>query len=275
MIDVLLLLLIVGYTVIGFRQGLLISALSLVGFLGGGALAMWLLPALLSQWLGGSNTLRTSAVLVGGVLLAASAGQAWSGRSAPGCAAWSTSRRRRPWTRCSAPWPAWWRSACSPGSSPARCAASRDRCRARSADPRSSRSSTTWSRRRPPAVLRLPQPARPGRLPEGLRLARARADPADRPPGGRRREVGRDPGGRGLDGEDHRRRPVLQPDPGGQRLGRRSRPGGDQRARGRRRAQPAGPAAAAPARPTTPRSSSSTPSATWRSSTCRACGRRR
>lgn len=79
MIDVLLLLLIVGYTVIGFRQGLLISALSLVGFLGGGALAMWLLPALLSQWLGGSNTLRTSAVLVGGVLLAASAGQALVG----------------------------------------------------------------------------------------------------------------------------------------------------------------------------------------------------
>jgi S1-C subfamily serine protease len=78
-IDVLLLVLIVGYTVIGFRQGLLISALSLVGFLGGGALAMWLLPHLLGEWLGGSNTLRSSAVLVGGVLVAASAGQALVG----------------------------------------------------------------------------------------------------------------------------------------------------------------------------------------------------
>jgi S1-C subfamily serine protease len=78
-IDLLLLVLIVGYTVIGFRQGLLVSAASLVGFLGGGALAMWLLPALLSHWLGGSSTLRSSAVLVGGVLLAASAGQALVG----------------------------------------------------------------------------------------------------------------------------------------------------------------------------------------------------
>lgn len=49
-LDVLLGLLLVTYAVTGYRQGLLVSALSLVGFLGGGALGMWLLPALLQNW---------------------------------------------------------------------------------------------------------------------------------------------------------------------------------------------------------------------------------
>jgi S1-C subfamily serine protease len=78
-IDVLLLVLIVGYTIAGYRQGLLVSVTSLVGFLGGGALAMWLLPHLLGSWLGGSGTLRSSFILVGGVLLVAGAGQALAG----------------------------------------------------------------------------------------------------------------------------------------------------------------------------------------------------
>ena len=49
MIDVLLAVLLLGYAVTGYRQGLLVSALSLVGFLSGGALAMWLLPQLLQR----------------------------------------------------------------------------------------------------------------------------------------------------------------------------------------------------------------------------------
>jgi S1-C subfamily serine protease len=76
-IDVLLLLILVGYTVSGYRQGLVVSAMSLVGFLGGGALAVWLLPKVLGGWLGSTSTtdVRSSLVLVGGVLVAAAAGQ--------------------------------------------------------------------------------------------------------------------------------------------------------------------------------------------------------
>jgi S1-C subfamily serine protease len=76
-IDILLLIILVGYTVSGYRQGLVVSVMSLVGFLGGGALAVWLLPKVLGGWLGSSSTtdMRTSLVLIGGVLLAAGAGQ--------------------------------------------------------------------------------------------------------------------------------------------------------------------------------------------------------
>lgn len=79
MIDVLLLLIIGSYTYSGFRQGFLISALSLVGFLGFGALAMWLLPDLLAGWLQGSADLRGSLFLVGGVLIFAALGQGVAG----------------------------------------------------------------------------------------------------------------------------------------------------------------------------------------------------
>jgi S1-C subfamily serine protease len=78
-IDVLLLLIIGSYTYSGFRQGFLISALSLVGFLGCGALAMWLLPHLLGGWLQGPTDLRGSLFLVGGVLIFAALGQGVAG----------------------------------------------------------------------------------------------------------------------------------------------------------------------------------------------------
>ncbi len=79
MIDLILALVLIGYTVSGFRQGFLVSALSLVGFLGGGALAMWLLPKLLSGWLNGPTDLRSNLILVGGVLGLAAVGQAVTG----------------------------------------------------------------------------------------------------------------------------------------------------------------------------------------------------
>jgi S1-C subfamily serine protease len=79
MIDLILALVLIGYTVSGFRQGFLVSALSLVGFLGGGALAMWLLPKLLSRWLNGPTDLRSNLILVGGVLGLAAVGQAVTG----------------------------------------------------------------------------------------------------------------------------------------------------------------------------------------------------
>ena len=44
-LDYLLILLFISYAFTGFRQGLVVSVLSLAGFLTGGALAMWL-----SRW---------------------------------------------------------------------------------------------------------------------------------------------------------------------------------------------------------------------------------
>jgi S1-C subfamily serine protease len=76
-IDVILALVLVAYGVSGFRQGLVVSVLSLVGFLGGGALGMWLLPRFLERWFTlGTADLRRVAILVVGVIVLASLGQA-------------------------------------------------------------------------------------------------------------------------------------------------------------------------------------------------------
>jgi S1-C subfamily serine protease len=76
-LDVLLVLLLVSYAITGYRQGLVVSVLSLAGFLAGGALAMWLLPLAIAEW----TTLETTpvmraVVLVVGVFVIASVGQA-------------------------------------------------------------------------------------------------------------------------------------------------------------------------------------------------------
>jgi S1-C subfamily serine protease len=76
-IDLLLAVVLVAYGISGFREGLLVSVMSLLGFLGGGALGMWLLPRVLSRWLTlGETDLRRVAVLVVGVIVLASLGQA-------------------------------------------------------------------------------------------------------------------------------------------------------------------------------------------------------
>jgi S1-C subfamily serine protease len=76
-IDLLLAVVLVAYGISGFRQGLLVSVMSLLGFLGGGALGMWLLPRVLSRWLTlGETDLRRVVVLVVGVIVLASLGQA-------------------------------------------------------------------------------------------------------------------------------------------------------------------------------------------------------
>ena len=49
-IDLVLVLVLIGYAVSGYRQGLIASVFSLVGFLAGALLAMWQLPALLASW---------------------------------------------------------------------------------------------------------------------------------------------------------------------------------------------------------------------------------
>jgi len=76
-LDIALALMLVGYGVIGYRHGFVVSVMSLVGFLAGGALGMWLMPPLLRQWDSVDNNLvwRTL-VLVVGVFVFAALGQA-------------------------------------------------------------------------------------------------------------------------------------------------------------------------------------------------------
>ncbi len=75
-VDVLLALLLLSYAVTGYRQGLLVSTMSLVGFLAGGALGMWLLPQLLQRWTSVDvNVLWHTLLLVFGVFVLASLGQ--------------------------------------------------------------------------------------------------------------------------------------------------------------------------------------------------------
>jgi S1-C subfamily serine protease len=76
-IDLLLVLLLLGYAVSGYRQGAVVGFLSLAGFVGGGALAMWALPRLLDRSLTpDSGDVRRLVLIVVGVLLAAALGQA-------------------------------------------------------------------------------------------------------------------------------------------------------------------------------------------------------
>jgi S1-C subfamily serine protease len=75
-VDVLLAMLLLSYAVTGYRQGLLVSTMSLVGFLAGGALGMWLLPQLLQRWTSvDANVLWHTLLLVFGVFVLASLGQ--------------------------------------------------------------------------------------------------------------------------------------------------------------------------------------------------------
>jgi S1-C subfamily serine protease len=72
MIDILLLVLLVSYAVSGYRQGIAVGALSLLGFLGGAVLAMWLVPPIAG--LLPEGVVRSVALLVA-VLLVAWLGQ--------------------------------------------------------------------------------------------------------------------------------------------------------------------------------------------------------
>ncbi len=76
-LDIILAAILVGYALIGHRQGFVVSVMSLVGFLSGGALGMWLLPLFLKRWnsLDNNGALRT-VVLILCVFVFASVGQA-------------------------------------------------------------------------------------------------------------------------------------------------------------------------------------------------------
>lgn len=95
MLDVVLVAVLVAYAVSGYRQGLIVSSLSVVGFLAGGALGMWLGPLLLTStgWFAGQPTIRVI-VLVAGVFVLASLAQGLMAE---------VGRRARP-SRRSGPW---------------------------------------------------------------------------------------------------------------------------------------------------------------------------
>ena len=77
LLDIVLAVVLVSYGFSGYRQGFVVSVMSLVGFLSGGALGMWLLPDLLRRWDSvDSNVLWRTVVLVLAVFLLASVGQA-------------------------------------------------------------------------------------------------------------------------------------------------------------------------------------------------------
>lgn len=66
-IDVVLVVVLVGYAVSGYRQGLIASVFSLVGFLAGALIAIWQLPSLLARWdaVADDNRWRVVALIVG------------------------------------------------------------------------------------------------------------------------------------------------------------------------------------------------------------------
>src|SRR5665811_1733220 len=77
LLDIVLGVLLVSYGFTGHRQGFVVSVLSLIGVLSGGALGMWLLPVLLQRWHSvDDNVLARTVVLIFGVFVLASLGQA-------------------------------------------------------------------------------------------------------------------------------------------------------------------------------------------------------
>jgi len=75
-LDIVLALVLVSYGFIGYRHGFVVSVMSLIGFLAGGALGMWLLPELLRHWdTVDNNAVSRTVVLIAGVFVLAAIGQ--------------------------------------------------------------------------------------------------------------------------------------------------------------------------------------------------------
>lgn len=78
-LDILLLVGAVWFAVIGYRQGFVVGILSVVGFLGGGLVAVYLLPVIWDQATDGSEVSSTAAIVaVVIVIVCASVGQAFT-----------------------------------------------------------------------------------------------------------------------------------------------------------------------------------------------------
>lgn len=77
MLDVLLLVAAVWFAIVGYRQGFVVGILSVAGFLGGGLVAVYLLPVVLNRYAGAQTSgVAASIVVIVVVLVAASVGQA-------------------------------------------------------------------------------------------------------------------------------------------------------------------------------------------------------
>jgi len=75
-LDMVLALVLVSYAFVGYRHGFVVSVMSLVGFLAGGAMGMWLIPELLRRWDAvDNNAVWRTLVLVFGVFVFAALGQ--------------------------------------------------------------------------------------------------------------------------------------------------------------------------------------------------------
>ncbi|ARF73430.1 MarP family serine protease [Kitasatospora albolonga] len=78
-LDILLLLAAVWFAVIGYRQGFVVGILSVIGFLGGGLVAVYLLPIIWDRVTDGSEVSTTTAIVaVVIVIVCASVGQAFT-----------------------------------------------------------------------------------------------------------------------------------------------------------------------------------------------------
>jgi S1-C subfamily serine protease len=78
-LDILLLVGAVWFAVIGYRQGFVVGILSVIGFLGGGLVAVYLLPVIWDQATDGSEVSSTAAIVaVIIVIVCASVGQAFT-----------------------------------------------------------------------------------------------------------------------------------------------------------------------------------------------------
>ncbi|GGW95852.1 MarP family serine protease [Streptomyces chryseus] len=78
-LDILLLVAAVWFAIVGYRQGFVVGILSVIGFLGGGLVAVYLLPLLWDQLTDGSEVSSTAAVVaVIVVIVCASVGQAFT-----------------------------------------------------------------------------------------------------------------------------------------------------------------------------------------------------
>ncbi|PCG87981.1 serine protease [Streptomyces sp. WZ.A104] len=78
-LDILLLLAAVWFAVIGYRQGFVVGILSVIGFLGGGLVAVYLLPIIWDRVTEGSEVSTTTAIVaVVIVIVCASVGQAFT-----------------------------------------------------------------------------------------------------------------------------------------------------------------------------------------------------
>jgi S1-C subfamily serine protease len=78
-LDLVLALLLVGYALVGYRHGFVVSVMSVVGFLAGGAVGMWLVPDLLRHWyVVDNNVAARTLLLVLGVFLFAALGQGFA-----------------------------------------------------------------------------------------------------------------------------------------------------------------------------------------------------